>query len=549
MTSSTQASSQQADFVIVGSGPAGCVLANRLTEDPSVSVILLEAGGSDRSPIIQMPAAVPFAYMDPKLGWGYQAGPEPHANDRFVDEKRGRILGGSSSINAMIFNRGNPKDFEGWAAMGLPSWSWKRCLPYFQKMETFAESDAPWRGDSGPLKITRSAASFPIYGQFLQAGEQAGYAVTPDHNGVQQEGMHVAQAYIHKGLRQSASTAYVHPARQRPNLRVVTHAQVTRLKLEGTTAVGVEALVNGEKMDFHASREVILAAGAFGSPHLLMLSGIGDPAHLRSKGIDVRVSSPHVGAHLENHPGINLQFETETRHSIVSQLGPLGKVRLALEWALLRRGLGSSNFFEAGAFLKTRHDADYVNIQLEFLPLVRYIREGKLLARAGFNYWLDLSRPKSRGHVRLQSSDPKTAPSIVFNHLADPSDIEELVRGVQLVRDITRQSALAKVCKTELMPGSAIQSPKELAAWIKANVGSSYHPSGTCRMGSAEEAVVDASGRVHGAQRLRVVDASIMPRTVTANISACVFMMAEKLADEIRNKPQFPASTAHGKLQ
>jgi len=253
----------------------------------------------------------------------------------------------------------------------------------------------------------------------------------------------------------------------------------------------------------------------------------------------LRIASPHVGAHLENHPGVNIQFETEVRHSMVSKLGPLGRVRLALEWALLRKGLGSTNFFETGAFLKTHHDADYANIQVEFMPLVRYIRNGKLEARAGFNYWIDLSRPQSRGQLRLRSANPLVAPSIVFNHLADPSDVDELVNGVQMVREITRQSALAGVSKGELMPGAALKSRTDLAAWVAGNVGTSFHPSGTCRMGAADEAVVDSAGRVHGAQGLRVIDASIMPRTVTGNLSACVFMLAEKLADEIKGGPPF----------
>jgi choline dehydrogenase len=519
------------DYIIVGSGPAGCVVANRLTEDPAVSVLLLEAGGSDRSPIVQMPAAVPFAYMSKRLGWGFESGPEPYLDGKVIDEKRGRVLGGSSSINAMIFNRGNPQDYDGWAQRGLPEWSWDRCLPYFKKMESFAGEKSPWRGDRGPLRISRCKADFPLYQDFLRAGEQAGYGITLDHNGARQEGFHVAQAYIQDGVRSSAANAYLRPAEHRANLTVRTGALVTRVLLEGTRAAGV-LLDGGERLE--CRREVVLAAGAFGSPQLLMLSGLGNPDHLRDHGIEVRVELPAVGEHLENHPGVNLQFITDAKHSMVSRLGPIGRVRLGAEWLLRRRGLGTTNFFETGAFLRTRDDTAVPNMQFEFLPLVRYIEKGKLKATAGFNFWMDLSRPASRGRVALRSADPKAAPSIVFNHLAEAVDLSDLVDGVLLGRSIVRQGALATICKSETMPGPTVRSRAELAGWIRANIGTSYHPSGTCRMGKGSDSVVGPEGLVHGTSGLRIVDASIMPSTVTANISAAVYMMAEKIADQMR---------------
>lgn len=529
------------DYIIVGSGPAGCVLANRLSEDPSVSVLLLEAGGSDRSPIVQMPAAVPFAYMNQKLGWGYESGPEPHLDGRKIDEKRGRVLGGSSSINAMIFNRGNRLDYDGWAERGLPEWSWRHCLPYFKKMETFAGGADTWRGGDGPLKISRCAADFPLNQQFLRAGEQAGFPLVKDHNGREQEGMHVAQAYIHDGLRCSASNAYLRPvARHRPNLVIRSGAQVKRVLMINNRAEGVVvASAHGEER-ITCEREVVLAAGAFGSPQLLMLSGIGDHEQLRSHGIETRIPLPAVGAHLENHPGVNLQYATDERHSIVSRLGPLGRARLGLEWAVLRRGLGASNFFETGAFLRTRPEVVYPNVQFEFLPLVRYVDSGKIKVRAGFNFWIDLSRPASRGYVRLRSADPKAPPTIVFNHLAEASDRQDLLEGVTLAREIVRQAAFDGIRREELAPGPQVSTRAELERWLAANLGTSYHPSGTCRMGDANDSVVDAEGRVHGAERLRVVDGSIMPRTVTANISAAIYMMAEKIADRMRGRAPLP---------
>lgn len=532
------------DYVIVGSGPAGCVLAHRLSEDPSVSVLLLEAGGSDRKLIVQMPAAVPFAYMSKGLGWGYQAGPEPHLGGRFIDEKRGRVLGGSSSINAMIFNRGNPRDFDGWERLGAAGWNWRRCLPYFERMETFADSPSDWRGADGPLKVSRCKADFSIYDNFLRAGEQAGFAVTPDHNGRSQEGLHIAQAYIGDGIRSSAANAYLRPILSRANLHVRTGSRVTRVVMDGHHAVGVEVALRTGAQRIMCNREVILATGAFGSPQLLMLSGIGNPDLLRQHGIAVKLALPDVGEHLENHPGVNVQFSTEPKHSLISRLGLLGKARLGVEWLLFRRGLGTTNFFEAGAFLPTRPDVDYPNLQLEFLPLVRYLERGKLIARPGFNFWIDLSRPDSRGHVRLRSADPQDAPAIVFNHLAQASDLRDLVGGIELTRHIVAQSSLARLCKAEIAPGPAVRSRAELEAWVAANLGTSYHPSGTCRMGAGEGSVVDTVGRVHGTAGLRVVDASIMPKTVTANISATVYMLAEKISDEIRGRKPLEAAAA-----
>jgi len=458
-----------------------------------------------------------------------------------LDEKRGRVIGGSSSINAMIFNRGNPLDYDGWAAQGLPDWRWKDCLPYFKKMESFPSGDSEWRGKSGPLFISRCAADFPLYHQFLRAGEQAGFSVSSDHNGQTQEGFHIAQAYIHAGLRWSASRAYLRPSVDRPNLQIRSRTAVSSITFEGNRATGVVTQHAGREERIECVREVILSAGAFGSPQLLMLSGIGDPAHLREHGIKVRLPLPDVGLHLENHPGVNLQFATDARHSIVSRLGFLDKMRMGLEWALLRRGMGSTNFFEAGAFLRTRPEVEFPNVQFEFLPLVRYVEQGRLKARPGFNFWMDLSRPASRGRVRLRSPDSGVAPSIVFNHLAEKSDLEDLIDGILLGRQIVRQSALSSLSTGELLPGAHIQSRADLRLWVQANLGTSYHPSGTCRMGRGPGSVVDAQGLVHGTSALRVVDGSIMPLTVTANISAAIYMLAEKIADAIRGRPALSA--------
>lgn len=525
------------DYIVVGAGPAGCALANRLSEDGRTRVLLLEAGGSDVTPIVHMPAAVPFAYMSKRLGWGYESGPEPHLNGRTIDEKRGRVLGGTSSINAMIFNRGNPRDYDGWAAAGLPDWSWARCLPYFRRMEAFDGGDPAWRGRDGPLRVSRCKADHLLFERFLRAGEQAGHERASDHNGARQEGVHVAQALIHEGRRWSASTAYLRPVRDRANLQWRTRVRVERVVWDGRRAAGVAFSQAGRQQTVACAREVILCAGSFASPQLLMLSGVGDAAALRTHGITCVQHLPGVGEGLENHPGVNIQYATELKHSIVSELGPMGRLQLGLNWLLFRRGLGVSNFFEAGAFLRTNATVDYPNMQFEFLPLVRYVDRGRLMARPGFQFWMDLSRPRSRGFVRLRSPDPAQPPQIVFNHLAEEADRRELLQGITLARELIRQPAWDGIRQEELSPGAHVRSDSELRDWLAQNVGSSYHPSGTCRMGVDQLSVVDAEARVHGVDGLRVVDASIMPTSVTANLSAAIYMMAEKLSDAIRGRP------------
>jgi choline dehydrogenase len=533
------------DYIIVGAGPAGCVLANRLSEDPANRVLLLEAGGSDQSTVVQMPAAVPFAYMSKRLGWGYESGPEPHLNGRMIDEKRGRVLGGTSSINAMIFNRGNPLDYDGWAQSGLAGWGWAQCLPFFKKMEDFPSGDAAWRGRGGPLRISRCKADHLLFECFLRAGEQAGHRRSEDHNGAIQEGLHVAQACIHEGRRWNATAAYLRPVRGRTNLTVQVGRFVERICFDGHRATGVVVRRPKGASELQVSREVIVSAGAFASPQLLMLSGVGDADELRRHGIREVLHLPGVGKGLENHPGVNIQYATNVEHSIVSELGPLGRLGIGMNWLLRKQGLGTTNFFETGAFLRTRPDFTYPNMQFEFLPLVRFVKDGKLHARPGFQFWMDLSRPLSRGSVTLRSGDPAAPPVIVFNHLAQAQDRRDLIDGIRLARELIRQPAWDSIRQEELAPGSHVQTDAELDQWLAGNVGSSYHPSGTCRMGTDELAVVDASARVRGLDGLRVIDASIMPTSVTANLSAAIYMMAEKLADAIRS-PTAPAQARAG---
>jgi len=533
------------DYIVVGAGSAGCIVAARLSEDPTITVLLVEAGGSDGGLMLSMPAALPFVYQNEKINWGYQSGPEPELGGRTIDEKRGKLIGGSSSINAMIYNRGNPMDFDGWAHNGLTDWDFAHCLPYFRKMETFDGGADDWRGGEGPMRISRCKAEHKLYDAFLRGGEQAGFSVTPDHNGYRQEGLHVAQSFIHEGKRWSSARGYLHPAEGRGNLTVLKNAMVSRIVIENGAANGIEIVdVNDAKRQVSCEREVILCAGAFNSPHLLMLSGVGDPDELGRHGIPLKAEARQVGQNLENHPGVNLQYATNYEDSLVSELNLFGRAKLGAQWLLTKKGLGATNFFETGAFLRTRDDLAFPNMQFEFLPLTRYVKDGKLVAIPGFQFWMDLSRPESRGSVTLRSARPSDAPSIVFNHLRSRQDLRDLVDGVKLARSLIRQSAWDKFRGAELSPGADAQSDADLEKFVRANLGTSYHPSGTCRMGADDAAVVDGEGRVKAVRRMRVVDASIMPRVVTANLSATVMMMAEKISDRILNKPALAPSDA-----
>ncbi len=532
---------QSYDYVVVGAGSAGCVVANRLSEDGRTRVLLLEAGPRDGSIILDMPAALGLPLLGRRFNWGFASEPEPGLDDRISDQPRGRVLGGTSSINGMVFVRGNPLDYDNWAAQGLASWSYAHCLPYFRKMETYEKGADDYRGGDGPLHIHACKADNPLYRAFLGAGQDFGLAFTPDHNGERQEGVNIAQATTHQGRRASTARAYLWPARDRRNLEVLTGSTVTGLRLNGSRCVGVTVLSRGRSFSIAAEREVVLATGTFGTPQILMLSGIGDRDALRGHGIAPVMHLPGVGQNLQDHIAIALQYRIRKPVSPAGQLSRLGQIAVGARWMLTRGGLGASNYFEVGAFMRGNDRVDCPNIQHEFFPMIGEFYRGQARVEHGFQYFTSVMRPASRGSVTLCSADPFAPPAIRFNYLTQDSDVAEMVDGLRLTRDIIRQRSWDELRGEAVSPGSSLTTESELRAWIRGHAGTGYHAVGTCRMGTDPMAVTDEEGRVHGIEALRVVDASLMPHITTGNTNAPTIMLAEKLSDRVRGRALPPS--------
>lgn len=534
------------DYVIVGAGSAGAVLAHRLSEDGGTRVCVLEAGGSDRSVFIQMPSALSIPMNMARFNWFYESEPEPGLGGRRLHTPRGKGLGGSSSINGLVYVRGNPLDFERWEEEGARGWAYRDVLPYFRRAETRAEGGDAYRGDAGPLHTRYGRLANPLYRAWIEAAKQAGYPETADINGAQQEGFGRMDMTVHRGRRWSTANAYLRPAMTRPNLAVITHALASRILFEGRRAVGVRYLRGGETHEVRARREVVLSGGPINSPQLLMLSGVGPAGEIAAHGIAPVQDLPGVGANLQDHLEFYFQVECTRPITLYGSMNRFAKALIGLRWLLFHDGLGATNHFESCGFIRSRAGVRYPDLQYHFLPLaVTY--DGRSLARGhGFQAHVGPMRSKSRGAVRLASADPRAKPRIRFNYLSHPDDITEMRAAVRLTREIFAQAAFDPYRGREMQPGAEVVSDAAIDDFVRATVESAYHPSCTCRMGDPADpmVVVDPETRVVGMAGLRVVDSSIMPSITTGNLNAPTIMIGEKAADHIRGRAALaPANT------
>jgi choline dehydrogenase len=526
------------DYVIVGAGSAGCVLADRLSADGTRRVLLLEYGGSDRSIFIQMPSALSIPMNMPKYNWFYHTEPEPHLDGRRVHTPRGKVLGGSSSINGLVYIRGNPQDFERWASEGAAGWSYRDVLPYFKRAESREEGGDEYRGGKGKLRTSYGRVSNPLHAAWLAAAGEAGYPQSADVNGFQQEGFGRMDMTVGHGRRCSAANAYLRPAMNRPNLKVLTHALATRIIFEGRRARALEYTQGGSAHRVELGAEIILSGGPINSPQLLKLSGIGPAAELRALGIEVVHDLPGVGENLQDHLEFYFQVACKEPITLYSSINMWSRALIGARWLLRKDGLGATNHFETCGFIRSRPGVAYPDIQYHFLPMAVAYDGSTLAQEHGFQAHVGPMRSKSRGWVRLASANPLDKPRILFNYLSEPDDWTEMRACVRLTREIFAQASFDRYRGREIQPGAGVQTDEQIDAFIRGKVESAYHPSCSCKMGGAQDpmAVVDPETRVHGLEALRVVDSSIMPSVTTGNLNAPTIMLAEKAADHILGK-------------
>jgi choline dehydrogenase len=533
----------EADFVIIGSGSAGSAMAYRLSEDGKYSVLVIEFGGTDIGPFIQMPAALSFPMNMSTYDWGFTSEPEPHLGGRTLVTPRGKVLGGSSSINGMVYVRGHAHDFDHWAQSGAAGWSYADVLPYFKRMEHSHGGEAGWRGTDGPLHVQRGRRDNPLFHAFVKAGQEAGFEVTEDYNGSKQEGFGPMEQTIHNGRRWSAANAYLRPAMKRRNVSLI-NGFARRVVVENQRAVGVEITRRGKIETIRARREVIIAASSINSPKLLMLSGIGPAAHLKEHGIAVIADRPGVGQNLQDHLEVYIQQESLQPITLNSKLGLFSKGMIGAQWLFFKTGDGATNHFESAAFVRSKAGVEYPDIQYHFLPAaIRY--DGKAAASGhGFQAHVGPMRSKSRGSVTLRSSDPFEKPKILFNYMSHPDDWEDFRHAVRLTREIFGQAALTPYRGREISPGANVQSDEEIDDFLREHAESAFHPCGTCKMGAASDpmAVVDPLCRVIGVDGLRVADSSIFPRVTNGNLNGPSIMTGEKASDHILGRDPLPRS-------
>ena len=539
----------EADFVIIGSGSAGSALAYRLSEDGKHTVLVLEYGGTDAGPFIQMPAALSYPMNMGLYDWGFESEPEPHLNNRRLAVPRGKVIGGSSSINGMVYVRGHARDFDHWAEVGAQGWGFADVLPYYKRMENWHDSghggDPAWRGHDGPLHVSRGARKNPLYHAFVEAGAEAGFERTDDYNGEKQEGFGPMDATIWRGRRWSAANAYLRPALKRANVDLV-RCFACRVVIQDGRATGVEIERKGRVEVVRARREVVVAASAINSPKLLMLSGIGPGAHLAEHGIDVVADRPGVGANLQDHLEVYIQQASIQPITLFKHWNLFGKGCAGAQWLVNRSGLGASNHFESAGFIRSRAGVDYPDIQFHFLPIaVRY--DGKAAAEGhGYQVHVGPMRSPSRGSVTLRSADPGAKPVIRFDYMSTEQDWIDFRHCVRVAREVLGQPAFEPFRGKEIQPGEDVQSDDEIDAFLRDHAESAYHPCGTCRMGAADDpgAVVDSQGRVYGVDGLRVSDSSIFPRITNGNLNAPSIMVGEKMSDHILGKAPLAADNA-----